>query len=265
MITRKMIPVILCVSMLAAVIPFSAYASSVEEDWSIRMTDAQELKQEWKQDQRFLYTDPAPWTLEELKKAVDVHDPRSVAAYWVWSVNRLTDNYDDGMAMMKYLFADIDVFGKGFTEGGVLGRAGWDVYFDERLRMPDYRWLPRAYFDGASAANGFRPVRPLSIELYYNKTNTETINAQSLDSLGRLNIVYWVRSYAGGNRVNITLSRFEDSDRWYVTSGTSSSALFYDQRSALEPETLELAASLSNDDTTTVEHAAYYAGLWPKY
>lgn len=265
MMTGKMIPMMLCVSVLTAVCSLPAFAATVEQDWSIEMTDAKELKQEWKQDQSFSYVDPAPWNLEELKKVVDVKDPRSVAAYWVWSVNRLTDHYDDGMAMMKYLFADIEPYGTGFTEGGLSGRAGWDVYFNERLRMADYRWLPRAYFDGATAANGFKPPRPLSIELYYNKTNTETINAQSLASLGRLNIVYWVKSYAGGNQVNITLSRFEDSDRWYVTSGASSAALFYDQRSALEPEALELALSVNNDDTTAVEHAAFYGSLRPKY
>ena len=65
-----------------------------------------ELMTEWQADQEFALADPAPTNLEELKAAVDVTDPRSVAAYWVLAVNRLTENYDDGMAMMKYLFAD---------------------------------------------------------------------------------------------------------------------------------------------------------------
>ena len=250
---------------LALAFSFSASAASVQTDWSIAMTDAKELKTEWKQDQSFTLADPAPWTLEELKKVVDVHDPRSVAAYWVWSVVRLTDDYEDGMAMMKYLFADLEPYDRGFVEGGLSGKAGWDTYFNERLKSADYRWLPRAYFNGASAGNGFCPSRPMTLDLYYNKTNTETVNAQSLEALGRLNIVYWVRSNAGGSQANITLSRFEGSDRWYVTSGASSAALFYDQRSALTPEELALAGSLGNDSTTILEHAAYYGSLQPKY
>lgn len=226
--------------------------SSVAVDDTIPVLDAMELKEEWKNDQVFTLADPAPWNLEELKKVVDVNDPRSVAAYWVWSVNRLTDNYDDGMEMMKYLFADIEVFGTGYTEGGVSGKAGWDSYFNERLTDSSYRWLPRAYFNGGTKENGYKPARPLSLELYYNNTNTETINAQTLDQLGRLNIVYWVQSYAGGNQVNITLSRFDGTNRWYVTSGTSSTALFYQQ-----PATAK-AKEIPNDDSTQQEHDAFY-------
>ncbi len=236
----------------------SASASTVQVDYSIPMTDSKELKQEWKQDQTYTLADPAPWDLNELKKAVDVTDPRSVAAYWVWSVNRLTDDYNSGMEMMKYLFADIEVFGRGYTEGGLSGKAGWDSYFNERLKSADYYWLPRAYFDGASADNGFKPNRPRSLTLYYNNTNTETINAQTLEQLGRLNIVYWVKSNAGGNQVNITLSKFDGSDRWYVTSGTSSTALFYDQRGALTAQARELLGSVKNDETELLEHAAFY-------
>ena len=72
--------------------------------------------------------------------------------------------------------------------------------------------------------------------LHYNRPNTEALNSQSLEQLGRLNIVYWAESNAAGNKVNIELSRFEGSDRWYVTKGSSSSALFYDQRGGLTAE-----------------------------
>ena len=174
-----------------------------------------------------------PDNLDELKKLVDITDPGSVAAYWVYAVTALTADYDTGMSMMKYLFADIEPFGRGFIEGGGAGRAGWDTCFNERLRDDDYRWLPRAYFVGATADNGFNPPEPLAVELHYNDTNTNTINSQSLDQLGRLNIVYWVKSNAAGFKVNITLSKFDGSSRWYVTSGTSSSGLFYDQRAGL--------------------------------
>ncbi len=224
------------------------------------MSELKKLKAEWKQDQVFTLADPAPWDLSELKQVVDVTDPRSVAAYWVWSVCRLVDDYDDGMGMMKYLFADIEPFGRGFTEGGGAGRAGWDTYFNERLKSANYNWLPRAYFDGAESANGFVPRRPLSLELYYNSTNTETINGQSLKSLGRLNIVFWVKSYAAGNKVNITLSQFDESDRWYVTSGTSSSALFYDQSSALSNAGRARLEAAENDASTPEEHRARYGG-----
>ena len=237
----------------------TAFAATVQQDFSIPMLDAAGLQEEWKEDQVFELADPAPWTLEELKSTVDVHDPRSVAAYWVWSVNRLTDSYDDGMAMMKYLFADIEVFGRGFYEGGLSNLAGWTPYFNERLRDPYYSWLPRAYFEGASAENGFAPESPRRIELYYNSTNTETINAQTLKQLGRLNIVYWVKSHAGGNQVNITLSRFEGSDRWYVTSGTSSSALFYDQNGAVKGDDVRARINAApNDESTAEEHEARY-------
>ena len=62
------------------------------------MSEWKKLKAEWMKDQVFTLADPAPWDLEELKQVVDVTDPRSVAAYWVWSVCRLVDDYDDGMA-----------------------------------------------------------------------------------------------------------------------------------------------------------------------
>ncbi|MCR5733119.1 MAG: hypothetical protein K6G22_00810 [Lachnospiraceae bacterium] len=186
-------------------------------------------KNEWLSDQDYVLDDPAPENLKELKEAVDVTDPRSVAAYYVWSVNMLTKNYDDGMAMMKYLFADIEPNGRGYTEGGVSGKTGWASFFNDRLKDKNYSWLPQAYFEGGSRKNNFEPDTPVTIELYYNNTNTETINEQTFDSLGRLNIVYWVKSHAAGNQVNITLSRFEGTDRWYVTSGTSSTALFYQQ------------------------------------
>lgn len=190
------------------------------------------LNPEWMKD-RIVKLEAKPSDLGELKTAVDVTDPGSVAAYWVYAVAALTADYEAGMGMMKYLFADIEPFGRGFTEGGGAGRAGWDPYFNERLRDDEYRWLPRAYFLGSTADNGFDPPEPLAVELHYNEPNTETVNKQSLTQLGRLNIVYFVTSNAAGNKVNITLSRFEGSERWYVTSGVSSSGLFYDQRAGL--------------------------------
>ena len=177
-----------------------------------------------------------PVNLEELKAAVDVGDPGSVAAYWVYAVACLGVDYDTGMSMMKYLFADLEPYGRGFTEGGGAGRAGWDPGFNERLKDDDFRWLPRAYFVGAKADNGFNPPEPLAVDLHYNKHNTEASNEQSFKALGRLNIVYWVQSNAAGNKVNITLSKFDGSERWYVTSGISSSGLFYDQRAGLTAE-----------------------------
>ncbi|MBQ3893972.1 MAG: hypothetical protein II739_01485 [Clostridia bacterium] len=196
------------------------------------------LPEEWTRD-RTVTLDKMPDNLEELKAAVDVTDPGSVAAYFVYAVAGLPGDYDTGMSMMKYLFADIEPFGRGFIEGGGAGRAGWDTYFNERLKDDDYRWLPRAYFAGATAENGFNPPRPLAIDLYYNETNTKTINGQTLEKLGRLNIVYWVMSNAAGNKVNVTLSKFDGSDRWYVTSGVTSAGLFYDQRAGLTAEARE--------------------------
>ena len=58
--------------------------------------------------------------------------------------------------MMKYLFADIEPYGSGFTEGGMSGKAGWDTYFNDRLKDGDYKWLPRAYFEGAQGEIGRR-------------------------------------------------------------------------------------------------------------
>ena len=214
------------------------------------------LLSEWKQDQVYTLAGPAPWNLDELKQVVDVRDPRSVAAYWVWAVNRLVDDYDDGMEMLKYLFADLAPYGSGYTEGGLYG--GWTGDY-LRLDDPDYCWLPRTFFEGANAANGFALSQPLSIELYYNGPNTENINQQSDDmGLGRSCIVYWIQSYAGGNQVNINLMKFSGSDRWYVTSGGSSAALFYDQRSPLTPQEVERAASTRGDVTTAEEHNAFY-------
>ena len=203
------------------------------------------------------------WNLEELKQVVDVTDPRSVAAYWVWAVNRLVDDYDDGMSMMKYLFADIEPYGSGYTEGGLSGRAGWDIYFNDRLKDPDYSWLPRAYLEGTSARNGFKPDRPIRVALIYNSTETESLNGQRLaqqEQQGRLNIAYVVQSHAAGNRVSITLSQFSGSTRWYVTNGSSSNTMFYDQRGSLDNDALALAAETSLDDSTAEEHQRRYSG-----
>ena len=240
-----------------------AFANSVKIDTDIPMIDVTELTSELKKDQKFTLADPAPWNLDELKQVVNVKDPRSVAAYFVWAVTRLVDNYDEGMEMMKYLFADIEPFGSGYTEGGMSGKAGWDTYMNERLKDADYKWLPRAYFEGGSGDNGFQPTRPLTLELYYNNTNTETINAQSYEQLGRLNIVYWVKSHAAGNQVNITVSRFDGSDRWYVTSGTTSAALFYDQRGGINNTAKNLLKTAPNDTSTSAEHKARYGGEEP--
>ena len=65
------------------------------------------LNEEWKQD-RTVTLQELPDTLDELKAAVDVKDPGSVAAYWLYSVMGLTVDFDSGMSMMKYLFADIE-------------------------------------------------------------------------------------------------------------------------------------------------------------
>ena len=170
-------------------------------------------------------------SLEELKAAVNVSDPGQVAAYYVYAVMALTADKDTGIGMMKYLFADLEPFGRGFTEGGTNG--GWDNYMNDRLKDDDYRWLPRAYFDGSVADNGFHPAQPLAVNLNYNQPNTDALNQQSLQQLGRLNIVYYVQSNAAGNKVNIELSKFDGSDRWYVTKGSVASALFYDQRAGL--------------------------------
>ncbi len=252
---KRAAALLLCLALLAS---FSAVLA-VDAG---ALADGGELKREWTVDQDFTLADPAPWNLEELKQVVDVQDPRSVAAYFVWAVTRLADSYDEGMAMMKYLFADINPYDPegGFTEGGMSGMAGWESYFDERLTDPDYRWLPRAYFEGASPDNGFKPDRPLTVELYYNETNTEAVNSQTYEQEGRLNIVYWVMSHAAGNQVNISLSRFKDSDRWYVTSSLTSKALYYDQRSDFGADVLALAAETPNDASTAEEHTRRYGG-----
>ena len=116
----------------------SAIANSVKIDTDIPMIDVTELTDDLKKDQKFTLADPAPWNIDELKQVVNVKDPRSVAAYFVWAVTRMVDNYDDGMEMMKYLFADIEPYGSGFTEGGMSGKAGWDTYMNERLKSDDY-------------------------------------------------------------------------------------------------------------------------------
>ena len=223
---KKILAVLLAMAMLLSVAS-GVFAASVKIDTDIPMVDVTELTSELKKDQKFTLADPAPWNLDELKQVVNVKDPRSVAAYFVWAVTRLVDNYDDGMEMMKYLFADIEPYGSGYTEGGMSGKAGWDTYMNERLKSNDYKWLPRAYFEGGTGDNGFQPTRPLTLELYYNNTNTETINAQTFDQFGRLNIVYWVKSHAAGNQVNITVSRFDGLEcevKWPLESITMNKA-----------------------------------------
>ncbi len=191
------------------------------------------LLPEWKNDRKIVLKDPAPESLDELKAAVDVSDPGSITGYWVYAVMALTADFEIGMSMMKYLYADLEPFGRGFTEGGNNGKAGWEQFFNDRLKDDNYRWLPRAYFDGSVADNGFHPPVPMSVSLHYNAPNTEALNSQSFEQLGRLNIVYTIKSNAAGNQVNVELSRFDGSDRWYVTKGTASTGLFYDQRAGL--------------------------------
>ena len=212
------------------------------------------LKNEWKADQRYTVADPAPWTLEELMRDVDVTDPRSVAAYWLWSVNRMTMDKNEGMKMLKYLFADLEPYGTGFTEGGAFGQAGWDSYFNERLTGPYYYWLPRAFFEGASLENGLDPSRPITVYLHYNAPNTDTVNKQQLESCGRISIVFWVQSHAAGNQVNIHVTRFANSNRWYVTSSASYGGLFYNQMGPITQEQQNLIWSIPNDRSAEVEH-----------
>ena len=69
------------------------------------------LDPQWQKEQVFTLAEKAPESLEELKQLVDVKDPRSVCAYWVYAVMVLTLDYDIGMSMMKYLYADIEPFG----------------------------------------------------------------------------------------------------------------------------------------------------------
>lgn len=259
---KKIFALLLAVTMMVTLVS-GVFANSVKIDTDIPMIDVTELTSDLKKDQKFTLADPAPWNLDELKQVVNIKDPRSVAAYFVWAVTRMVDNYNDGMEMMKYLFADIEPYGSGYTEGGMSGRAGWDTYMNERLTSADYKWLPRAYFEGSTGDNGFQPSRPLTLELYYNNTNTETINAQTFDQFGRLNIVYWVKSHAAGHQVNITVSRFDGSDRWYVTSGTTSSALFYDQRGGINNTAKNLLKTAPNDSSTEAEHKKAYGGAEP--
>ena len=224
-------------------------------------TAANGLSSEWTRDQTITLEDPAPWNLEELKKAADVTDPRSVAAYWIWAVNRLVDNYDDGMGMMKYLFADLQPFQKGYVEGGMSGQAGWDNYFNERLKSAEQKWLPRVYFDGTTKDNGFTPPRPLRVKLVYNPADTDAINSKSAEQLGRLSIVYIVESAVGVNRVSLTLCRFDGSDRWYVTNGAASSAMFYDLSGTLNMTEMQKAKDGKLDASTSAEHQAKYGTL----
>ena len=257
---NRIIAFITVIMLLCGACAMTTFAGSVKVDTDIEMVDLDELKSEWKKDQDFTLADPAPWNLDELKQVVDVQDPRSVAAYFIWAVTRMVDNYNDGMEMMKYLFADLEPYGSGFTEGGAMGKAGWDTYFNDRLKDGDYKWLPRAYFEGAEGENGFTPSRPLTLELYYNDTNTMTLNAQSYEQLGRLNIEYWVKSHAAGNQVNILVSQFDGSDRWYVTSGITSTTLFYDQRAGISAAARTALKSAVNDTSTESEHKARYGG-----
>ena len=230
------------------------------------------LLPEWTENQDYSLNSPVPETLSELKQDVDVTDPASVAAYWVWAVNRLVYDYDDGMAMMKYLFADIEVFGTGYYEGGMSCQAGWDSYFNDRLTTPYYSWLPRAYFEGADAENGFQPDQPLTVALNYNRTSTDSLNAQSLEQMGRLNVAYDVYSNAAGNRVTIHVSKFANTDRWYVTNGAASNTLFYDQNGALSDAEQKLAQNTVFVDSernyqniTTDEPITNIPGNTPSY
>jgi hypothetical protein len=193
------------------------------------------------EDQSYALSNPAPRTLEQLKQEVNLKDPRSVCSYWIWAVHMLTENYNQGMAMMKYLFADLEVYGKGYTEGGLSGRAGFDTYFDERTRDIDYRWITASYLVGATKENGLQYDVPVKIDIHYDKENTESANDAPSVALGRTHIYYWVPTSLGQNRVSVRLTKFEGTGRWYVTSGSSSAAQFYNLSGALNASELELA------------------------
>ena len=213
------------------------------------MLETKELLPEWTRDQYFELCDPAPWTVDELQKAVDVCDPRSVAAYYVWAVNRLPDDYDNAIEMMKYLY------------GGEGDLGGWDEALNEKLSDPAAKWPTRSYFIGAAAENGFYPTRPYILEMYYMRNDTEKLNAKTLNQTGRLNIVYWLMGYAAGNKVYITVSKDKDSDRWYITSDTTAAQLFTDQNAVANENVRALMDGKPNDLTTKEEHDSFNAPL----
>ncbi len=248
---RKRIVILLCIVFLASFTTALATNS----------TELGSLNQEWQKNQEFALAEPAPWNQDELKQVLDVEDPRSVAAYWVWSVTRLVDDYDDGIDMMKYLFADQleNDFWAGVTdvyyEGGYTGDAGWNTSYNDRLTSKDYKWMPRAYFEGAIPQNGFNPNRPLTIRLLYDEAKTESVNLQTQQYL-RQNIVYQVKSDFGS--VSIVVSKFDGCERWYVNNRDSAAALFYDQRIPYSNDTVDLIINTPNDTSTEEEHRNRY-------
>lgn len=215
---------------------------SVSAVFAEEMLETKELLPEWTRDQYFELCDPAPWTLDELQKAVDITDPRSVAAYYVWAVNRLPDDYDNAIDMMKYLY------------GGEGDNGGWDTALNEKLSDPAAKWPTRSYFIGAAAENGFYPTRPYILEMYYMRNDTEKLNAKTLRQTGRLNIVYWLMGYAAGNKVYITVSKDKGQDRWYITSETTAAQLFTDQNAVANENVRALMDGKPNDLTTQAEH-----------
>ena len=61
------------------------------------------LSADWTKD-RTVVLKGTPESLDEVKGAVDLTDPGSVCAYWLYSVMAMTADYDIGMSMMKYLY-----------------------------------------------------------------------------------------------------------------------------------------------------------------
>ena len=222
---------------------------SVSAVFAEEMLETKELLPEWTRDQYFELCDPAPWTYDELQEAVDVSDPRSVAAYYVWAVNRLPDDYDNAIEMMKYLY------------GGAGDNGGWDISLNEKLSDPAAKWPTRSYFIGAAAENGFYPTRPYILEMYYMRNDTEKLNAKTLVQSGRLNIVFWLMGYAAGNKVYITVSKDEGQERWYITSETTAKQLFTDQNAVANENVRALMDGKKNDLTTQEEHDAKNAPL----
>ena len=58
----------------------------------------------------------------------------------------------------------------------------------------------------------------------------------------------------------MTLSQFDESDRWYITSGATSAALFYDQSSAVSNAGRQRIQEAENDPSTPEQHRARYGG-----
>ena len=161
-----------------------------------------------KADRTVSFTNGYPRNVSDLAKIVDYTDPASVAANVVAATVRMCDSDEEGHAMLNELCATV-LFGKPTLND-------YDHVTRSLAREPNRKWIPRAFFNGGTTANGYTPSRPWTLTLPYNDFLTnQYMDAYKDNDYISDYVVYTLKSNAvtGDTRLNIELAKIDG--RWW--------------------------------------------------